>query len=277
MELTNGATAVSVHKVTYSDGTVRAIKVLRAFPDGDDGPLRSRLADREELVSVLGKAIGAPVPEVARVAVDTLLIEWVHGEPAIRRHPDNGQPANDWYDFTEAIAETPAGVRLGLLDLLTANTDRNAGNWTITPDGPAGYDHDGAYGHGDRHPERVPWAKPSPLSTHFHGWSGEGDRAWKPNSLTPADVAWVQERLDAVRPAYERLGHAAWWEFSAARRARTLCGGVLCGGRTTGQRALCDPRIASCAGVAQRHRRRSGRDGKVPGGASDGRAQAGRA
>ncbi|HYS43688.1 MAG TPA: hypothetical protein VEM32_06870, partial [Geobacteraceae bacterium] len=115
----SGAVA-TVTITTYKDGSQWVNK--RAID--------KKSIDREELASKISDIIGAGAPGIVRVksGVDMPFVE--------------GRVALQHIGSKEDFYNSPAGKRIGLLDILIGNVDRNPGNWIISPDGtPIPIDH----------------------------------------------------------------------------------------------------------------------------------------
>lgn len=217
--LTRGQNA-DVHLVTYNNGTRAVRKRMSDAADivGPDMGHPKTMADAEVLTSRLADAIGAPVPRVLRTGPTEVVIEYVPG----------GQGDDlDLADQADIVA-SPAGVRLGTLDMLIGGWDR-AHNWLATPDGPVGIDHAFVfYDEADSGDPPALWAL-SPFSVHFVSsqpgapdrWradqSHEGTTAWSDNPLTPADIEWLRGQLDSVRRDFTAAGRHDWFEFVSER------------------------------------------------------------
>lgn len=182
-----------------------------------------RQADSEELVSLVGQAIGAPVPAVERTGPNTVHIEVVPGQTLLDRWISQGRrmtiKQHDQYkvDLSQRLGSSDAGLRLGVLDLLTDNWDRaNPGNTMVDEgDAPWGIDHAFAF-----HRIDDPAVVRAPIGTfarQFFGPQILGKLAWADNSLTAADVAWLRGRLHSVKQQFVQAGHRDWWDFMSAR------------------------------------------------------------
>jgi hypothetical protein len=213
--LSGGATAQLVERVTYNDGTRAVVKQVRQHER--DGHMVAPQADAEQLVAALGRVIGAPVPRALRTDSNRLVMDLVPGEVAVMRQAQ--MRPNDWYTFTGQVANSPAGMRLGLLDLLTQNDDRNSGNWLIQDGSVQGIDHGNAFGFvNDTVPGRPPQMRQSELSRHFIRYGTNSGRwEWRANRLSSDDVAWLRDQLEAVRPDFEAAGRSQWWAFASER------------------------------------------------------------
>lgn len=96
----------------------------------------------EYLTSLVGEAVGAPVPAVVMDPDDD--------EAVYMGHVDDASPFVAWSGSTDdrrAIYNSPDAVLLGLVDTIIMNPDRHGGNWMVTDDGnrPVGIDHGEAF------------------------------------------------------------------------------------------------------------------------------------
>ena len=110
------------------------------MPDGSTKTTIQKLYEREFLgtesageamASLIGLAVGAPVPAVVldEHNPDLLHMDYLPGVAPFRK-------------ATEQERDGPDGRLLGLLDLLVNNKDRNGSNWLVLEDGSiAGIDH----------------------------------------------------------------------------------------------------------------------------------------
>lgn len=133
-EALTGGQIAATQRVTFNNGTVLVHKTYI-------GRERPRA---EYLTSLVGDAVGAPVPAVV-LDPDNESALWMG-------FIDNADPAAAYHITTpmQEVYQTPEALRLGLLDVLTFNVDRHRGNWLIRDDDqtPAGIDHGEAFIHG---------------------------------------------------------------------------------------------------------------------------------
>lgn len=175
------------------------------------------LADSEELGGLLGRAIGAPVPEVARTGDAEVFMEYVpdakSGAAALARRDAKLSP----------FVNSRGGRLLGVLDLIADNSDRHDGNWLVRPDGTiAGIDHGLLWSSRRVDVADIKSTPPvdragslgnvSPFVKPFHD-----DGNWQANDLSPADVAWMRRQIEALRPQFEARGRGYWLDYSLTR------------------------------------------------------------
>ncbi|WP_433250344.1 ADP-ribosyltransferase [Actinomadura nitritigenes] len=198
VRLTGGLVAERVDLVTHNSGGKSVRKV--AWAENVD------LVDADELSALVGHAVEARVPVVHRVDSRTLYLEYVEGEHFWETHPEP-QPG-----LLQALyADRPGARNLGLMDVLTGNGDRD---WKIDLNGRLwGIDH------GDTflvEPDSAAALGVNPFSRHFVSGTRIGPRGeeyvWRPNELSPADVRIIEQRLNALRPRFEALGHPDWFD-----------------------------------------------------------------
>lgn len=195
--LAGGAIAATTHVVTR-DGTDLIHKSHGAKADAPKWLAQAQTevaghhAASEYLASLVGHAVGAPVPSVVRDGERDVYMGFVPGMESAGGHSllERAQ-----------FARIDDGVLLGLLDHLIGNEDRNGGNWLISADGKrlAGIDHGNAWVHSNDVDPVMPQtlAKRTFMSQYVDS-RGE----WTSNDLSPADIAWIRPRLQALREAF---------------------------------------------------------------------------
>lgn len=163
----------------------------------------------EELSSVVGLSLGIRTPAVVRKAApDDMFIEVMPGEPAIEKYPMGPQGIV----VPPEIMASKDALRMGLLDVLIDNGDRNAGNWLV--DGQDNiYPIDQAMGFASRHGDKS--AARSPFGTPYVNPKGGGYRGKNP--LTQADIEKLRTQLAALKAAFEKRGKPHWHDQMMAR------------------------------------------------------------
>jgi hypothetical protein len=210
--------------------------VRKRAPEWGDPNAPKRAADAEQLGSLLANALGARSARVYRTDEQTTYIEFVSG-PVLGSEADawGGKPSTRIQD---AVAEH--GMRLGLVDVLIANRDRNLGNMIQNDDGSlTGIDTGDAWYGAERQPtvieegdedldfsfeqsaryELVNKVDGGYPASHFAREPdpddyGAGLVVWKDNPLTPSDVDETRRRLEALRPDFKQLGREDWLDYS---------------------------------------------------------------
>jgi len=201
--LAGGAVAgTRVHDFEMPDGSVRQV-VRKQYRVESDREVAAEVA-----VGLIGLAIGAPVPAIARDPDDPqgLYMELLAGQPPFR-------------EPSPREAGTVAGRLIGLLDLLSSNKDRHGGNWLLLDDfSVAGIDHgivvlDRSADWLERQ-GRWPW---NGFTDHLlespQGPGGGGLRSYylAENDWHPADLGLVEQRLYHLfgTERYQRLAAQA--------------------------------------------------------------------
>jgi hypothetical protein len=229
----SGGKMGTVEAILNGDGSTLVVKIMNdvttIMGPGFDP---DRQADAEQLASILGRAIGAPVPRVLRTDVDEVYMEHVDGQSAAELYGQIGEGLSDaeakaFHDSVNARigdqVDTVAGLRLGLLDVMIGNWDRaNPSNWKATPDGPVGLDHAVAWSDGSEAIDPPGHDAIGPFALHFvdlvpgdSRWSAGTD--WAKNELSPEDVDWLRKRLADVEDDFVVVGRHDWWEFARDR------------------------------------------------------------
>jgi len=147
------------------------------------------MADRELLSSKVGEAVGVGhVPAVVKTKDGEVFMELVPGKTAGRSS----------YEALDEADGHPDAVRIGVMDVLTDNDDRHNSNWMITP----------------RTHEPVPIDNSSTF-----GASGGGMHhfALMADKVTPAELAEMKPRLEALQPEFAAAGRAGWHAEMMAR------------------------------------------------------------
>ncbi len=183
--------------LTLSDGS----KVIRKTTKRGSEDEQSQ--DSEQLGSLLARSLGLPAPAVYRNSPDRLYMEYVPGDTAEEAGRDRRERALAGDD----------GKLLGLVDLLGLVADRNDENWILRTDGRiAPIDHGSAYlgMTGDLREDRSMIG--SRAVDRYYSDRETDDLL--DNPLTPADVAEVRRRLEALRPDYAHLGREEWLDYS---------------------------------------------------------------
>ena len=225
----SGGEMGETYKVTFGDGSSGIVKSLNdvhvAMGPGEHSKAVTQ-ADAEQMGSILGRALRAPVPRAVRTAEDEVYMEYADGTPWAQYafHP-NARP-DAIFAAEQQIADTPAGKRLGLLDVLTDNWDRNnPSNWLLdtNDDDPVGIDHsflwNGEGAGGDavspRGPEKPPDSSViGPFSLQYVDSSGDD---WGLNDLTAEDVDWVDAQIADLEDDFAAIGRHDWWQFTVDR------------------------------------------------------------
>jgi hypothetical protein len=157
--------------------------------------------DSEYLAGLVSEAIGAPTPAVIRDPDGDPAVVWmqyVPGSLAASQLPRRLTP--DPYASDDAAL-------LGLLDILTLNWDRNAGNWKYAPGNRiVGIDHGEALkisapDNPDGSPG-IPRQMRDSGFTKLYADRGVMGWSWKDNDLHPDDLETLRPRLQALRAQF---------------------------------------------------------------------------
>ncbi|MGY4102279.1 WXG100-like domain-containing protein [Nocardia sp. R16R-3T] len=191
--------ARKVELVTFNDGTELIRKTV----------ISSRHAVAERLASLLGRAIGANVPEVFHdksADANVVYMEKMAGRVAAERHPQ-------FVDVHElGYADTVAGRALGLLDALIRIPDRDGQGWMIGSQREViGIDH--SRGFEDSVDARNAL---SPFAEHFLRRNGDSIEVID-HQLPRSVVDAIIERVAALRPEFDKDGRGQWHDTVMAR------------------------------------------------------------
>lgn len=189
-----GETAVT-EVLTYADGTrlVRKKNDRHGYDIGFD-PIA--LSDAEELTPMVLQACGLRAAAVTRSGPAEIYMEFIEGQDA-RTMEVNGQ------DTSDVAPGSRQGKLLGLADAVVSHGDRNKENVIRTPKGEmVGIDN------GDAH-QHWPYAR-SPYADYLYDSDDLYERNAVPNDYTPADMERLGQRLQELRPAYEKRRRGDW-------------------------------------------------------------------
>lgn len=207
-ETLSGGIIGEVHLVTFNDGS-SAVRKVAGKHWGTRSP--KELTDNEHFASLVARAVGADVPAVVRTGPHEVYMDFVdHAKTAAEV-----DASGDFDTFDKAI-ESDAGLRLGLLDQLIFNGDRNNGNWLIRNGQPVGIDHGLAWPTGVERFAEVP----HPMGI-FGARLSSPSAGFEETTLTPADYDRVIDRLENLRPAFDEAGRGDQLDASI-RRAHKL-------------------------------------------------------
>ncbi|MFG1956435.1 amidoligase family protein [Nonomuraea sp. NPDC049028] len=189
-----------------SDGKVDII-TLDDVPQAIRKEMHGRVerpARIEVVVSQVGQAIGA---NVARVMLDP------YAKGAVLADFIDASGAHEVAHVLSGFKGRRDAILIGLLDVLTANSDRAARNLMLTDDGRFfAIDHARSFD-GDR----ITMHRDQPFASNFIRRRPDGLFGWVDNPLTRQDVDLITERLQALRPEFERHGLHAEYEVMMDR------------------------------------------------------------
>jgi hypothetical protein len=191
-----GGAMGDTRRVRLADGTEAIYK--RAMGEWTAGWGKREQTDAEELGAMVAAAVGVRAPAIQRADDDNLYMEVMPGGSAMSRN---------LYRVPNELADSPQGMRMGLLDTLLNNVDRHGGNWMVDEQGQiAAIDHGLAFKESATGRSS---ATRSRFSTdHFIDDAGEyRDR----NPLSRLDIEIARQQLEATRSRFEELGRGAWY------------------------------------------------------------------
>lgn len=197
---------------------------LVPFNNGDELVRKTGHAEQEQAASMIARALGIDTaPRVYRDSADAGWMDYVAGETPYRAFVRlRGDPAGvrAYQHQLDALTESDDGQRIGLLDHLLANTDRNNGNFILRPDGRlAPIDHGSAF------LDQYVGLAGEPIEVV--GLRGRGSFAAQylehgdpyhlvSNRLTPGDVERLRDRLRALAPDFVHIGRERWLDYALA-------------------------------------------------------------
>jgi SPP1 gp7 family putative phage head morphogenesis protein len=198
-----GGVTGDVARVVTNDGATLVRKITKEL---DEDLTAIRQQDSEVLGALAARTLGLDSPGMWRAAEAEIYMAFADGQIA-ELLPDGGA----------AALSTDEGTRLKLLDLLISNRDRNTGNWLLGDDGTIKpIDHGLAFQQWSA-PDAVP-AWPDEMLGPFARWDPDTHTGqWLDNPLTSDDIATLQNRFGALRPAFEALDRGIWLDDLLAR------------------------------------------------------------
>lgn len=191
-KLTGGQTA-DVDLATYPDGS-RLVRKSNANSWRDEDEQRE-LTDAEELSPLVLDALGLRAAAVARTGPASVAMEYIDGRVGAELVTD------EFTTIPADILDSPDGRLLGLADYLRGEVDRNLGGWIVDPAGRIVGVDNGFSTLGTN----------SVFANYLFKDPEALDREIGDLPFTPADMARVRERLQALRPRFEQLGRGDWF------------------------------------------------------------------
>jgi phosphoinositide 3-/4-kinase-like protein len=201
----SGQTPVDIQKLGGGSGYAQ----LLTYPDGTKIVSKQQHPDEnaaDVLGSVVGDALGLRTAGT-HTAGEKIYQEFLSGKIG-------SEVWSSWREMPEKYTNSETGRLIGILDFITANGDRNTGNWLLDEDGSLKpIDHGFAFGiDGDA----VAYA--SPFARRFYApWSNDGVPHVKDSisDLDPAELARLEARLRALEPQFD--GHHSWFTAMMGR------------------------------------------------------------
>jgi hypothetical protein len=190
----NGGFMGGTARETHADGTV----TIHKTPRDAEGITGVHQADAEELGSLVANAVGVRAPAVYRAGPTELQMEFMDG-----RHIDHSS-ISPWVAPPEEVVNSDQGRLLGLFDLLAGNPDRHAGNFLLQDDGGiVAIDHALSFGH----------HASNGLGYFSDEFSNEAHNNWAEHiDISPGDLTLIRQRLESLRPEFERLHRLDWFD-----------------------------------------------------------------
>lgn len=191
--------------------------VRKKAPQWSDPADAKTEMDADQLAVKVADALDVPVARVYREADDTAWFEYARGRTVGELMSERG--LNERSDVPTEWLDTKAAKRMGLLDALIGNNDRNTGNWMRDDLGDiVGLDHANSWG--GTFLEQL--AGPNGVGPNVAQKPGRwfvsereaGGNDWAPNPLTRADVAEVRRRLKLLRPDFVHLDREDWLDYT---------------------------------------------------------------
>ncbi len=215
-----GASGAGVRMAVLPDG--RRVIEKRA-PDWGSGEPK-QVADAEQLGSLLARrVVGDIVVGAYRDDEGGVWVEHMSGKTLGEHLYSDSDDGYELSDGHRAWLQTREAQLIGLADALMGNPDRNDGNVMFSPEGVAiGIDHGAAFdrlgydskrggtARGKIKPEN--WGNPTGMPVeHFVARGSFPD-----NPLTTSDVRTIRQRLETLRPDFDKLDRGAWLDKSLA-------------------------------------------------------------
>lgn len=189
--------------VTTPAGERVVRKSAPAYLDPDDHRF---MMDGEVLASELANAVGAPVATVRRDGPDAVWVEYVEGST----------------EGVGRLMDTPAAVRIGLVDAMTNYQDRESG-LRATAHGLMAFDSGGSWLDTELDAKGiVPFKTPEGAAGNLHLQPGSptrhfvtaDDRYRTDPPISGAELSAIRTRVEGLRPKFEALGRAGWLDSS---------------------------------------------------------------
>jgi len=171
-------------------------------------------AGAEQVASKDGRAVGLKPPRVYRTEPGSVYMDYISDSKTsseLRARAAAGTDADRkaWGKRFDDALNSDDGKRVGLLDVMMNNNDRNPGNWMLSASGRiTPIDHGFASpGIDPRGAVRVRIHSSSPFAEKHLLESGR----WKDNDFTPDDIEEVRRRLLDLQPDLDHMGEGDKW------------------------------------------------------------------
>lgn len=211
--------ASHVDLVQFGDGSRAVVKVSKS-----DSETAKAEFDAEELGAKVATALRLRPPDVHRSDDGEAYFSYVHDTAPDAVVGAEIQP-------TDVNLDSVSARRVGLLDALIENGDRNEGNWFDDGEGTLiPIDHGQAWE--PSHSAETPTApttvyqpqtfsgyliQPVPIDRLPEVPTRADIYEWADNDLSPAYLKALRPELEALRPEFERRGRGDWFERMLTR------------------------------------------------------------
>jgi hypothetical protein len=193
--MNDGSTVVELLTFTSGQKVIRKVALDEtADMPGASSSVRGYMrtgderADAERLGFLVARAIGARVPAAFRYSETELLMDYIEGVPGRSLQGDRSEQ--------ERLMATEAGRRLGLLDVLIGNEDRNLGNWMLVDGEVVGIDQGEAWSESGKNLSG--WVHKTFAKTYY---DFENNR-WRKNDIGRDEIENLERALEALRPEF---------------------------------------------------------------------------
>jgi hypothetical protein len=209
-EKLSGGSAAKIELLTLKDGSQVIKKTAK-------NTLRNakETQDAEELAAQFAKSIGVRAPEVHRESEKVILMEFMDGVTATEKIGKFAPSLDDVTPYTN----TDAGKRMGLMDIILSNGDRNFGNWLVDAKGNiTAIDHGFAFvaefGGSD---SLTVILTSNPFTFDLQGFPVAGEVFGSSTAYSPEDVRFLRKQLQSLRSEFQRLDRMDWYDLAASR------------------------------------------------------------
>lgn len=188
-----GGFSAYVERHEFADGSIAVQKIYGQRFNETAAEVRREM-DAEELGPLVYRALGIDAPAVVRGGDrGRLLMDFIEGQTGSEMGP-----------IYLDLLTTEQGRRLGLVDILVGNIDRNAGNFIVSPDGRiVSIDHADAFAGN--------WAL-SEWTAHLVERHPSGEVVLRDSvDVSGIDLADVRRRIQSLESEFARLGRSGWY------------------------------------------------------------------
>lgn len=211
--LSNSDNYSKVDLVTFGDGSMAVHKTGKTWPGGNWPKSMTEEHDAEELAALVAQELGLKPPGMYRATPDDAYFDYIPDEQATLAIDKVGWGS----EVPSSYLESTDGRRIGLLDVLTENRDRNGGNWFVSNDNEdelIPIDHGLSWESANFDDPSLPKSTGNRFTDHYiddqSQWLADAPPVWTENDLSRAYVDGLRVRLAGLRPQFERLGRGRW-------------------------------------------------------------------